>query len=481
MSRIEEHPVLTFRKGRKVTFRFNGQEIEGYEGESVAAALHAAGVRKLHESEVKHRPRGLFCAIGNCSSCLMRVDGRDNVRICVEPLREGMTVEEQNRKAVMDPERFPRAGELRKQEEAVTDVLVIGGGPAGMNAALEAAAHGLKVIILERNARMGGQLSKQTHKFFGSEKAKAGTRGFVIAEELITEIEKNPQIQVWHDTTALGYFRDGTVMAERDGQIVSVKAGANIVATGAFEKNLVFPGNDLPGIYGAGAVQTLMNMEGVVPGKTVVMVGAGNIGLIVSYQLLQAGVRVAAVVEAAPRFGGYEVHANKLRRANVPILTSHTIKYAYGGDRLEGVVLTALDSSFRPVPGTEKGLKCDVVCMAVGLSPLSEFFFQAGCEMKFIPELGGYVPKLDEDRRTSVKGLYAAGDASGIEEATSAQLTGRIAALAASADLTEVPDLESRMKDYKEQLLQLRSGPLGGKILSGDRKLREKGGVDYEK
>ena len=129
MSRIEEHPVLTFRKGRKVTFRFNGREIEGYEGESVAAALHAAGVRKLHESEVKHRPRGLFCAIGNCSSCLMRVDGRDNVRICVEPLREGMTVEEQNRKAVMDPERFPRAGELRKQEEAVTDVLVIGGGP----------------------------------------------------------------------------------------------------------------------------------------------------------------------------------------------------------------------------------------------------------------------------------------------------------------------------------------------------------------
>ena len=139
MSRIEEHPVLTFRKGKKVTFLYNGREMEGYEGESVAAALHAAGVRKLHESEVKHRPRGLFCAIGNCSSCLMRVDGRDNVRICVEPLREGMKVEEQNRKAVPDPERFPRAGELRERVEAVTDVLVIGGGPAGLAAAVEAA------------------------------------------------------------------------------------------------------------------------------------------------------------------------------------------------------------------------------------------------------------------------------------------------------------------------------------------------------
>ena len=103
MSRIEKHPVLTFRKGRKVTFRFNGREIEGYEGESVAAALHAAGVRKLHESEVKHRPRGLFCAIGNCSSCRMTVDGEPNVRICVTKVRAGMTVEEQNGKGVVRP------------------------------------------------------------------------------------------------------------------------------------------------------------------------------------------------------------------------------------------------------------------------------------------------------------------------------------------------------------------------------------------
>ena len=127
MSRIEEHPVLTFRKGRKVTFRFNGQEIEGYEGESVAAALHAAGVRKLHESEVKHRPRGLFCAIGNCSSCLMRVDGRDNVRICVEPLREGMTVEEAFDRAIEEGKewRFPGGMDTAHEERLQREIPVI--------------------------------------------------------------------------------------------------------------------------------------------------------------------------------------------------------------------------------------------------------------------------------------------------------------------------------------------------------------------
>lgn len=481
MGRIENHPILDFQKGKKVKFTYDGQTVEGFEGESVAAALHAAGVRKLHDSEIKHRPRGLFCAIGNCSSCLMRVDGRDNVRICVEPLKEGMSVERQNAKAHIHTKPVLMAGALKPERVAKTDILVIGGGPAGMNAAIEAASHGHSVVLLEKNGILGGQLNKQTHKFFGSEKHKAGTRGFVIAHEMEQVIKKDTQIDVWMNATALGYFKDGTVMVEQDGQIASIKANATIVATGAFEKNLIFPGNDLPGVYGAGAVQTLMNTEGVLPGQTVVMVGAGNIGLIVSYQLLQAGVRVAAVVEASSAIGGYEVHANKLRRANVPILTGHTIKYAYGHEKLKGVVLTALDEHFKPISGTEKNIAADICCMAVGLSPLSELFFQSGCEMKFIPELSGYLPRIDDDRRTTRKGLYAAGDCSGIEEATSAQLTGRLAALAASEDISPIDNFKELHADYSKQLLELRSGPMGGKILSGVDKLKEEGCVDYAK
>ena len=479
MSRIGQHPILEYKKGKPVTFTFDGNVMQGFEGESIASALHAAGIRKLHESEVKKRPRGLFCAIGNCSSCLCRVDGRENVRICIEPLHEGMKVESQNSKAVLKPVVTP--GSIREEETIETDVLVIGGGPAGLNAAIESASHGLKVVMLDRNALLGGQLNKQTHKFFGSEKAKAGTRGFVIAQELEEKLAQYDTIDIEKETTALGYFKDGTVMAESRGRVLSYRAKATIIATGASERTLIFPGNDLPGIYGAGAVQTLMNIDGIMPGQTAVMVGGGNIGLIVSYQLLQAGVNVAAVVEAAPNFGGYQVHANKLRRAGVPILTGHTVKYAFGGDSLEGVVITALDEHFSPVPGTEQTIKADILCMAVGLSPMTEMFFQAGCDMKFIPQLGGYVPRIDEYHRTSVPGLYAAGDAGGVEEATSAQLTGRIAALCAAKDLGAAGDFERQFAEYQSQLSELRAGPLGQKILSGLDRMKDEGGVSYAK
>lgn len=481
MNRLEQHPILTFDKGRKVTFTFEGQIMEGYEGESVAAALHANGVRVLHESEAKHRPRGLFCAIGNCSSCLMKVDGVPNVRTCVEPLREGLRVERQEGRAhpKLDVEVEARLGEKRNLIE--TDVLVVGAGPAGMCAAIEAANAGAKVLLIERGQKPGGQLVKQTHKFFGSEKQQAGTRGVTIAQGLEEEIAAHPGIQLWTDTSALGYYQNGIVMVEKNHQVEGILPKKVVVATGAFEKNLVFPNNDLPGVYGAGAVQTLMNLEGVLPGQDVIMIGAGNIGLIVSYQLLQAGVNVKAVVEAAPRIGGYEVHAAKLRRAGVPILTSHTVAYAYGEDRLQGAVIHQLDESWQPIPGTEKDIKADIMCMAVGLSPLVELFFQAGCEMKFVPELGGYVPALDSRRRTTVETIYAAGDASGVEEASSAMLTGKIAGLSAANDLAPVDGFEEKFADYSAQLEMLRKGPGGAKIRSGVEKLKEGKCVNYAK
>lgn len=472
MKRIQEHPVLEFKKGREVTFNFEGQILNGYEGETIAAALHSAGIRILHESGAKKRPRGLFCAIGNCSSCLMKVNGVPNIRVCVEPLKEGMVVERQNgkEKPKLNRSIAKRIDSGEKLTEA--EILIVGGGPAGMCAAIEAAEAGAKVILLERDRNCGGQLTKQTHKFFGSEKQRAGVRGVEIADELFEKLENNKNIDLWKNSNALGYYRDGIVMVEKDNEVVGIKPKAIIVATGAFERNLVFPNNDLPGVYGAGAVQTLMNLDGVVPGDRVVMIGAGNIGLIVSYQLLQAGVKVAAVVEAGPRVGGYEVHAAKLRRAGVPIYTTHTVKSAYGDGKLEGACIWQIDEKWEPIPDTEKYIKADIMCMAVGLSPLVELFFQAGCEVKFVPELGGYVPKSDEHRKTTVSGIYVAGDAGGVEEASSAMLTGQLAGLSAANDLGYVTEYTNKHEELQEQLNSLRSGPHGGKILSGLKKLQ---------
>jgi len=249
------------------------------------------------------------------------------------------------------------------------EVVVVGGGPAGMCAAAEAAKAGASVTIVEEKDRLGGQLLKQTHMFFGSRDEFAGVRGIDIAEILKSEVEE-AGVNVLHSTTVVGIFDGSCVGVVTDKRYGRIDAERIIVATGAFENTLVFENWDLPGVYGAGGVQTLMNIEGVLPGERFIMVGAGNIGLIVSYQLLQAGAEVVCVVEAMERIGGYEVHAAKLRRLGVPILLRHTVTAAVGKESVEGAVIAELGPD-GPRRETEFRVDCDVICIAVGLSPMS--------------------------------------------------------------------------------------------------------------
>lgn len=352
------------------------------------------------------------------------------------------------------------------------EVLVIGGGPAGLCAAINAAQSGAQVLVLERHELPGGQLVKQTHMFFGSEKQYASVRGIDIAPKLTNEIANLQNIELKTNATALGIYEDGVVTAEIDGEYAHIKPKRIIVATGASEKTLVFKNNDLPGIYGAGAVQTLMNVYGVKPGNDVLMVGAGNIGLIVSYQLAQAGVNVKAIIDAAPKIGGYLVHAAKIQRMGVPILTGYTVKEAIGTDCIEKAVIVKLDEKWQPIKGTEIEYDIDVMCVAVGLSPLAELLWQAGCDMKYVGELGGFVPIRNKMLETNVKGIYVAGDVCGIEEATSAMVEGYLAGLAAAESLGyKNKTISGKRHDYIDQLDALRGGHVGEKILSGLKKV----------
>lgn len=350
-----------------------------------------------------------------------------------------------------------------------TEIVIVGGGPAGLSAAINAAASGAKVMLIDRNSKLGGQLVKQTHMFFGSQKQYASVRGIDIADILYQELMKyEDKVEILTDATVIGLYDDRVLTVEKDGKYLKIKPKAIIVATGASEKFLTFPNNDLPGIYGAGAVQTLMNVHGVAPGDSVLMVGAGNIGLIVSYQLMQAGIKVKAIIDAAPRIGGYLVHASKIRRMGVPILTSHTVKYAHGTEKLEKVTICKVDEKFQQIPGTETDIEADVMCISVGLSPLGELLWQIGCDMKYIPELGGHVPLRNEELETSIKDIYVAGDVAGVEEASSAMVEGRLAGLCAAKNLGySLKDFEALKADYLEQLNALRSGPVGEKIRKG--------------
>ncbi|MEE8817212.1 MAG: FAD-dependent oxidoreductase [Lachnospiraceae bacterium] len=339
------------------------------------------------------------------------------------------------------------------------DLLVVGAGPAGLSAAIEAASHGLSVVVFDENARPGGQLFKQIHKFFGSKEHRAKIRGFRIGQQLLAEADEKG-VQVVLNATVIGLYQDRELVVRIGDAIHHVKGDAILIATGASENMVTFPGWTLPGVMGAGAAQTMMNLYGVKPGKKVLMLGSGNVGLVVSFQLLQAGCEVVALVDAAPKIGGYGVHAAKVARCGVPFFLSHTIKKAEGDDHVTGVTIAQVDEHFQFIEGTEKHFDVDTICVAVGLSPMSQLLKMAGCEMEDNPKRGGQVPICDDHGRTSIPGIFVAGDVSGIEEASSAMIEGRMAGTAISEYLGYLDHEaeETEMDTLDHDLAGLRQG-----------------------
>jgi thioredoxin reductase len=344
------------------------------------------------------------------------------------------------------------------------DAIVVGAGPAGLGAVSEIARFGAKAVLLDENERPGGQLFKQIHKFFGSREHMAGMRGYVIGEELLEEA-RSLGVDIRLNTQVWGIFPGFRVSAVQDGQSRCFQSSRVILATGASENALSFPGCTLPGVMSAGAAQTLMNIYHVLPGKEIALVGSGNVGLIVAYQLMQAGARVRAIIEAKPELSGYQVHAGKVRRAGVRIYFNHTVQCAHGDESLEGIRIHALDEAMRPIPGTEKEIPVDTLCLAVGLSPRLELSALSGCKNVYSPVLGGHLPLHSEEMETSNPGILIAGDLSGIEEASTALDEGRLAGLRAAEQLGfgSPGQIQNEKEKVKNRLALLRQGPFGAK------------------
>ncbi len=352
------------------------------------------------------------------------------------------------------------------------DICVIGGGPAGLEAAIVAKELGAHVTIIDDNPVLGGQLIKQTHKFFGSKAHYCGVRGIDIAT-ILTERVNELNIDVLSNATVVGYYYDDTLGVLQEDKFFPIKAKIYIFATGASENMLAFENSDMPGVYGAGAVQTMMNVYGVVPGKRALVVGSGNIGLIVPYQLLQAGGEVAAIVEIIDKVGGYYVHAAKIKRAGVPIYLKHTIIEAKGTDSVEAAVITEVGDEYECLLGTEKTIECDTILIAIGLSPLCELLYHAGCRVDYIPELGGHVPYHDENMMTSRSHIFVCGDLACIEEASTAMLEGKIAGAKAYEVLYGKNKASNAIaQQAHEELSIIRSSPFEERILYGRSKLK---------
>ena len=356
---------------------------------------------------------------------------------------------------------------------AKREVVICGGGPAGLAAAIELAKTGAQVLLIDENRRPGGQLFKQIHKFFGSREHNAGVRGVDIGKMLL-EQTKELGVEVWLSSAVIGVFADKRVAVLRNGETVVVQAEKILVCTGGAENSLSFDGWTLPGVMGAGAAQTMINVNRVLPGQRVLMIGSGNVGVIVTYQLLQAGAEVAGIVEAAPKIGAYGVHAAKVRRAGVPFYLSHTIIRAEGTEKVERAVIAKLDN-WDPIPGTEKEFDVNVVCIAAGLRPTSDLARMCGAKHIFVPELGGWMPAHNDEMETSVPGVYVAGDTAGVEEASTAMDEGRMAGVMMAYRLGHLSDAEMREKkeQINDRLSALRLGPFGERRMNAKKRIME--------
>jgi NADPH-dependent 2,4-dienoyl-CoA reductase/sulfur reductase-like enzyme/ferredoxin len=404
MGRIEKHPILSIPKRRDIAFTFNGQKLTAKEGEVISSALFAHGIHVFGHHPHDGAPQGIYCANGQCSQCMVIANGIP-VKACMTMVKPEMEVQACNGYPEIPPEEnVPRMGGAPTID---VPCLIIGGGPAGLSAAIELAKFGVRAILVDDKHILGGKLTLQTHNFFGSRgDCYAGTRGIDIAALLEEELRTYGKdlVDVWLNSPAVGVYCDGKVGIVKQGTYVLVKPEILLVAAGAREKALAFPGCDLPGVYGAGAFQTLVNRDLVRPTERLFICGGGNVGLIGGYHALQAGIDVMGLVEALPECGGYQVHLDKLRRLGVPIYTSHTVHRAEGKGRVERVTICQIDERFHLLPGTEKAFEVDTLLIAVGLSPVNEMAHKAKA----------YGMKV-----------VAAGDAEEIAEASAAMFSGR--------------------------------------------------------
>lgn len=404
--RIKTHPILSDKSEPTIPFFWNDRQYLAKPDEVISSALIANGILVFGHHPKDHSPQGIFCANGQCSQCMVMANDVP-VKACMTPVVSGMKIK--------PSDGLPALPSVTNYSQVNTcpapfveaEVLIIGGGPAGLSAAIELGNLGVQVLLIDDKARLGGKLVLQTHRFFGStDTVFAGTRGINIAQKLEKRVRDNQNIQVWERSTAVGIFEDKTVgvLKEADTYVL-VKPAVLLVASGAREKSLAFLGNTLPGVYGAGAFQTLVNRDLVSPCQNLFIVGGGNVGLIAGYHAIQAGIHVAGLAEAAPCCGGYKVHQDKLVRSGVPIYTSHTILQACGSNAVEKVIIAEVDASFQPIKHTEKQIDCDAVLIAVGLDPVNEFYRKA------------------QEVRLPV---YSAGDAHEIAEASAAIFSGKI-------------------------------------------------------
>ena len=315
------------------------------------------------------------------------------------------------------------------------DIVVIGGGPAGLAATLEASKNGVdRILLLERSDRLGGILEQCIHNGFGLTYFKEELSGPEYATRFIKEVEKQPNIDIKTGTMVVEITPDKVVTAEnREDGLFEVEAGAVILAMGCRERtreSITIPGDRVAGVMTAGTAQRYVNINGYLPGKEIVILGSGDIGLIMARRMTLEGCNVKGVLEVMPFSSG--LIRNKVQCLDdfgIPLYLNHTVTKIHGKDRVEAVSIAEVDENRQPIPETEITVACDTLLLSVGLIPENELSQGAGIAMS--PVTKGAV--VDENRQTSVPGIFACGNVLQVHDlvdnvSAEAQVAGRSAA-----------------------------------------------------
>ena len=461
--RLPAQPGEVIDRSATLTFTFDGRQITAYPGDTIASALAAAGVKTISRSFKYHRPRGLLCCSGHCPNCMVQVGDEPNVRACRQPVEAGMQVRHQNAwpslsmdimsltalgdrflpvgfyyKTFIHPKPLWPLYEVvlrnaaglgqvntkangahdahgshadRTKQYLYADVMVVGGGPAGMSAALAAAGRGGRVLLFDENPQLGGHL-----RFSGDQAQLAHLRAAV---------EQHPNLTVFTDTTVLGWYEDNWLAAIQNGRLLKIRAKALVVASGAYESPLIFDNSDLPGVMLASGAQRLLRLHGVLPGKRALVVTANDDGWAVAADLQAAGVSVAAIVDERERTACASPHHDSLAAA-VPVMWQHTILAATGSGTVSGAKVGPVKAL--GADGHESiGLECDLVLMSVGWAPANELAYQAGAKIVYNETRGEMLA------RDIPAGIYLAGRAAGTHNVETQLAEGRLAGLNAAA------------------------------------------------
>lgn len=351
-------------------------------------------------------------------------------------------------------------------------LVVVGGGPAGMTAAIEAARAGLNPTLIDEAPALGGQVYRQLPVSFHVEDEHRLGRDFARGNRLRQEFsDVANRVELLSNTAVLGVWPNRELLWSRDNRSGVLHAERLIIASGAYDRPMPFPGWTLPGVMTAGGVQTILKTMRVRPGRRALVAGTGPLILSVACRLHQAGVEIASILEAGKppwrdgafpkEWGDLDIindmreHFDYLSAANIPFLPNHTVFEAHGPGEVQAASYGAIDNeTWQPLEESVRRVEADLVVIGFGFVPNTELTELAGCQHYYAPELGGWIPKRTAFTETTIPGIFAVGDGAGIGGAFVAIEEGRLAGITAAeqAGAISSDEAERRRRGPLERL-----------------------------